>query len=85
LNALDKKLGINYHYAVFKSVFGVKDANYMLMCIDKSQFEYFSNWEKRTETREQSEEYKTLVSELSISQWSMINECTWNRILELTL
>ena len=48
MNALDKKLGISYHYAVFKSVFGAKDADYMVMCIDTSQFEYFSNWEKRT-------------------------------------
>ena len=84
MNALDKKLGISYHYAIFKSVYGAKDADYMVMCIDKSQFEYFSNWEKRTEIREKSEEYKALVGELSISQWSIISEFTWNRILELT-
>ena len=84
MNALDKKLGISYHYAIFKSVFGAKDADYMVICIDKSQFEYFSNWEKRTEIREQSAEYKALVGELSISQWSVISEFTWNRILELT-
>ena len=84
MNALDKKLGISYHYAIFKSVFGAKDADYMVMCIDKSQFDYFRNWEKRTEIREQSDEYKALVEELSISQWSVISEFTWNRILELT-
>ena len=83
MHAFDKNIGINYHYAVFKSVFGAKDADYMVMCIYKSQFEYFSNWEKRTETREQSEAYKVLVSELSISQWSVINEFARNRILEL--
>ena len=84
MNALDKKLGISYHYAIFKSVFGAKDADYMVMCIDKSQFDYFRNWEKRTEIREQSDEYKALVEELSISQWSVISEFTWKRILELT-
>ena len=84
MNALDKKLGISYHYAIFKSVFGAKDADYMVMCIDKSQFDYFRNWEKRTEIREQSDEYKALVEELSTSQWSVISEFTWNRILELT-
>ena len=84
MNALDKKLGISYHYAVFKSVFGAKDADYMVISIDTSQFEYFSNWEKRTEIREQSDEYKALVGELSVSQWSVISEFTWNRILELT-
>ena len=84
INALDKKLGISYHYAIFKSVFGAKDADYMVMCIDKSQFDYFRNWEKRTEIREQSDEYKALVEELSTSQWSVISEFTWNRILELT-
>ena len=84
MNALDKKLGISYHFAIFKSVFGARDADYMVVCIDKSQFDYFSNWEKRTEIREQSAEYKALVGELSISQWSVISEFTWNRILELT-
>ena len=84
MNALDKKLGISYHIAIFKSVFGAKDADYMVMCIDTSQFDYFSNWEKRTEIREQSAEYKALVDELSLSQWSIISEFTWNRVLELT-
>ena len=56
----------------------------MAMCIDKFQFEYFSNWKKRTEVREQSAEYKALVVELSISRWSVTSEFTWNRILELT-
>ena len=84
MNALDKELGISYHFAIFKSVFGAKDADYMVVCIDKSQFDYFSNWEKRTEVREQSDEYKALVGELSISNWSVISEFTWNRILELT-
>ena len=81
---MTKKQGISYYYAIFKSVFGAKDADYMAMCIDKFQFEYFSNWKKRTEIREQSAEYKALVVELSISRWSVTSEFTWNRILELT-
>ena len=84
MNALDKKLGISYHYAVFKSSFGAKDADYMVMCIDKSQFEYFRNWEVRTNTREKSDEFTALVDELSASKWSVIGEYTWNRILGLT-
>jgi hypothetical protein len=84
MNALDKKLGISYHFAIFKSVFGAKDADYMVVCIDKSQFDYFRNWEKRTEIREKSAEYNALVGELSTSNWSLISEFTWNRILELT-
>ena len=84
MNALDKKLGISYHYAVFKSSFGAKDADYMVMCIDKSQFEYFRNWEVRTNTREKSDEFTALVDELSASKWSVIGEYTWNRILDLT-
>lgn len=84
MNALDKELGISYHYAIFKSVFGARDADYMVMCIDKSQFEYFSNWEKRAEIRNQSEAYKTLKGALSVEQWSVISEFTWNRMLELT-
>ena len=84
MNALVKKLGISYHFAIFKSVFGAKDADYMVVCIDKSQFDYFRNWEKRTEIREKSAEYNALVGELSTSNWSLISEFTWNRILELT-
>jgi len=84
MNALDKKLGISYHFAIFKSVFGAKDADYMVVCIDKSQFDYFRNWEKRTEIREKSAEYNALVGELSTSNWSLISEFTWHRILELT-
>lgn len=83
-NALDKELGISYHYAVFKSVFGAKDADYMVICIDKSRFEYHKNWEARMNIRNQNEKFKELVSENSNGKWSVISETTWNRVLELT-
>lgn len=49
MNTLDKALGFSYYYAIFNSVFGARDVYYRVMCIDKSQFEYFGNWKKRTE------------------------------------
>jgi len=84
INALDKKLGVSYHYAVFKSVFGAKDADYMIVCVDKSRFDYHKNWSERMKVRNQSEEFKTLVSENNLGKWSVVGEVNWDRILELT-
>ena len=34
--------------------------------------------------RNQSEEFKTLVSENNLGKWSVVGEVNWDRILELT-
>ncbi|CAI8304388.1 MAG: Uncharacterised protein [Formosa sp. Hel3_A1_48] len=84
INALDKKLGVSYHYAVFKSVFGAKDADYMIVCVDKSRFDYHKNWAERMNVRTQSEAFKTLVSENNLEKWSVVGEAHWDRVVELT-
>lgn len=84
VNAIDKELGISYHYAVFKSIFGAKDADYMVICIDKSRFEYHNNWKTRMDLRNKNEKFSAMISENNNDKWSVIGETTWNRVLELT-
>ncbi|MFH6769754.1 hypothetical protein V8G56_13455 [Gaetbulibacter aquiaggeris] len=80
----DAKLGINYHVAMFKSVFGGNDADYMIILIDKTRFDYYNHWEDRMKTRMASEEFKTLMSGSDNSKWSVIKESNWIRLPKMT-
>lgn len=84
INEIDKKLGITYHYAVFKSMFGARDADYMVVLVDKSRFEYHANWEKRMELRLQDEDFNAEAAKATLDQWAVIDEFNWDRIIELT-
>ena len=46
----DKKLGVNYMYALLKPVFAT-DSDFMLVLLDKSRFDYHTNWSERMEKR----------------------------------
>ena len=43
-------MGVDYLYALMKPVFAT-DADYMLVLLDKSRFDYHKNWEDRMEKR----------------------------------
>lgn len=83
-NELDKKLGIKYHLAVFKSVFGARDADYMVVLIDKSRFEYHKNWDERMKVRNANEEWKEFMKADNLGKWSVMGESNWNRINKMT-
>jgi len=83
-NEADAKLGINYHLAMFKSVFGGNDADYMIILIDKSRFDYYNHWEDRMNLRMKSDEYKAMVADMDASKWSVIEESNWNRLPKMT-
>ena len=36
-NDLDKKIGLTYHVAVFRNIFGGKDSDYLTILIDKNR------------------------------------------------
>ena len=80
----DAKIGINYHVAMFKSVFGGNDADYMIILIDKTRFDYYNHWEDRMKTRMASEEFKKMMSENDNSKWSVIKESNWIRLPKMT-
>ena len=46
----DKKLGVNYMYALLKPVFAT-DSDFMLVLLDKSRFDYHTNWSERMKKR----------------------------------
>ena len=83
-NELDKKLGVIYHIAVFKSVFGARDADYMVVLLDKSRFDYHKNWEERMKVRNESDEWKEMMKEDNLAKWSTIGESNWNRLVKMT-
>ncbi len=80
----DAKIGINYHVAMFKSVFGGNDANYMIILIDKTRFDYYNNWEDRMKIRMANEEFTKMMSEMDNSKWSVIKESNWIRLPKMT-
>ena len=83
-NEADAKLGINYHVAMFKSLFGGNDADYMIILLDKSRFNYYNNFEERAKIRMNSEEFKTAMSDMDNSKWSVIEESNWIRLPKMT-
>lgn len=83
-NEADAKLGIKYHFAMFRSVFGGNDADYMIILLDKSRFDYYNNWEERMNKRMASEEFKTMMANSDASKWSAIKESNWNRLISMT-
>ena len=46
----DKKLGVNSMYALLKPVFAT-DSDFMLVLLDKSRFDYHTNWSERMKKR----------------------------------
>ena len=80
----DAKIGINYHVAMFKSVFGGNGADYMIILIDKSRFDYYNNFEDRMKKRMESEEFKAMMSDSDTSKWSVIKESNWIRLPKMT-
>jgi hypothetical protein len=84
-NESDAKLGItNYHLAMFKSVFGGNDADYMIILLDKSRFDYYNHFEDRAKKRNESEEFGSVMSGLDNSKWSVIGESNWIRLPKMT-
>ena len=47
---VDKKLGVNYYYALMKPVFAT-DSDFMLVLLDKTRFDYHKNWSDRMDKR----------------------------------
>jgi hypothetical protein len=84
-NELDKSLGIKFHVAVFENVFGSKDADYMVILLDNSRFDYHKNWEARMEIRRASQAWQDAISNNNnLGNWSVLRESSWNRIVRLT-
>jgi len=83
-NEADAKLGINYHLAIFKSVFGGNDADYMIILIDNSRFDYYNHWEDRMKLRMENEEYKASMADMDAKKWSVIKESNWKRLPKMT-
>jgi hypothetical protein len=52
--------------------------------LDKSRFDYYNNFEERSKTRMNSEEFKSAMSELDNSKWSVIEESNWIRLPKMT-
>ena len=83
-NEMDKSIGVKFHLAVFESVFGGDEADYMVILLDKSRFDYHSNWQTRMEKRNASEEWQAAMNNNNLGNWSVIKEANWNRIVRMS-
>ena len=72
----DKKLGVDYLYALMKPVFAT-DADYMLVLLDKSRFDYHKNWEDRMEKRFSDADFQANYEKIEKSPVSSVVE-EWN-------
>ena len=72
----DQKLGVDYLYALMKPVFAT-DADYMLVLLDKSRFDYHKNWEDRMEKRFSDKDFQENYEKIEKSPVSSIVE-EWN-------
>ena len=84
VNEIDAKLGINYHMVMLRSVFGGNGADYMIILIDKSRFDYYNNWEDRGKLRQSNEAFGSALSEIDNTKWSLIKESNWRRMPGMT-
>jgi len=72
----DKKLGVDYLYALMKPVFAT-DADYMLVLLDKSRFDYHKNWEDRMEKRFSDADFQSNYDKTQKAPVSSVVE-EWN-------
>ena len=72
----DKKLGVDYLYALMKPVFAT-DADYMLVLLDKSRFDYHKNWSDRMDKRFSDEDFNANYEKTEKDPVSSVVE-EWN-------
>ena len=83
-NEMDKSIGVNFHLAVFENVFGGGGAEYMVILLDKSRFDYHANWQERMKKRNASEEWQAAMNNNNLGNWSVISEANWNRLVSMS-
>lgn len=71
-NELDKKRGVNYHVAVFRNIFGGKDADYLTILIDKTRLDYMNNFINRMEKRRNSTDWETNRNRWDLSKFNTV-------------
>ena len=71
-NELDKKRGVNYHVAVFRNVFGGKDADYLTILIDKTRLDYMNNFMDRMEKRRKAKDWETNRNQWDLSKYNTV-------------
>ena len=72
----DKELGVDYLYALMKPVFAT-DADYMLVLLDKSRFDYHKNWSDRMDKRFSDEDFNANYEKIQKDPVSSVVE-EWN-------
>lgn len=85
-NEMDKEMGNEFHYALFRSVFGKRNADYLVMIADESKIEYHKHLEQRMTKRLNNDNWKKRWEENSkkeTRQWGAINDESWVGINEM--
>ncbi len=72
----DKELGVDYLYGLMKPVFAT-DADYMLVLLDKSRFDYHKNWSDRMDKRFSDEDFNANYEKIEKDPVSSVVE-EWN-------
>lgn len=83
INALDKELGVKLHMVVYRSVFGASGKDYMVVLLDKTRFDYHSNWSERMKTRQGSDAFKAMINDAP-NGWTAVAEENWMRVNDMT-
>jgi|TARA_B110000977_G_C10873455_1_gene414577 hypothetical protein len=71
-NSLSKKIGVKYHIAVFRNVFGGKDSDYLTILIDSNRLDYMKNFTDRMSIRRNSPDWGNNNNPWDLSKFSVI-------------
>ncbi len=83
INTLDKELGVKLLMVVYRSVFIASGNDYIVVLLDKTRFDYHSNWSERMKTRQGYDAFKVMIKDTP-SGWTAVAEENWMRVNEMT-
>ena len=69
---LDEKRGVSYHVAVFRNIFGGKDADYLTVLIDKTRMDYMNNFINRMDKRRKAKDWKTNRNRWDLTKYNTV-------------
>lgn len=86
IKALDDQMGNTFHLAVFRSVFGKRNADYMVVVIDRSRIAYHENLGKRMKKRQKNDEWQAVWNAnqtVAVRKWGILEDENWMKIADM--
>lgn len=70
--AEDNAIGVKYNIAVFRNVFGARDADYLTILLDRNRQDYMKNFTDRMTKRRASEQWGTNSNPWDLSLYNVV-------------